>query len=53
MRQQALYEAKKLVFQKNSGVMSTLSHNLRGYPFGSVTPYMCNEQGRIYFLLVI
>ena len=51
MRQQALYEAKKLVFQKNSGVMSTLSHNLRGYPFGSVTPYMCNEQGRIYFFI--
>ncbi|BDF93493.1 DUF2470 domain-containing protein [Pseudoalteromonas sp. KAN5] len=51
MRQQALYEAKKLVFQKSSGVMSTLSHNLRGYPFGSVTPYMCDEQGRIYFFI--
>lgn len=31
--------------------MSTLSHNLRGYPFGSVTPYMCDEQGRIYFFI--
>lgn len=51
MRQQALYEAKQLVFQKSSGVMSTLSHNLRGYPFGSVTPYMCDEQGRIYFFI--
>ncbi|MCQ8878025.1 DUF2470 domain-containing protein [Pseudoalteromonas shioyasakiensis] len=51
MRQQALYEAKQLVFQKSSGVMSTLSHNLRGYPFGSVAPYMCDEQGRIYFFI--
>lgn len=51
MRQQALNEAKKLVFQKSSAVMSTLSHNLRGYPFGSVTPYMCDEQGRIYFFI--
>lgn len=51
MRQQALHDAKTLVFTKSSGVMSTLSHNLRGYPFGSVAPYMCDEQGRIYFFI--
>ncbi|WP_404339760.1 HugZ family protein [Pseudoalteromonas mariniglutinosa] len=51
MRQHALHAAQKLVFKKSSGVMSTLSYNLRGYPFGSVTPYMCDEQGRIYFFI--
>lgn len=51
MREHALNAAKNLVYKKSSGVMSTLSHNLRGYPFGSVTPYMCDEQGRIYFFI--
>ncbi|WOC27251.1 DUF2470 domain-containing protein [Pseudoalteromonas sp. N1230-9] len=51
MRTQAVHHAKQLVYKKNSGVMSTLSYNLRGYPFGSVTPYMCDEQGKLYFFI--
>ncbi|WP_149980330.1 HugZ family protein [Pseudoalteromonas rhizosphaerae] len=51
MREQALSDAQKLVFKTHAGVMSTISYNLRGYPFGSVTPYMCDEQGRIYFFI--
>lgn len=51
MRTQAVNDAKQLVYKKNSGVMSTLSYNLRGYPFGSVTPYMCDEQGKLYFFI--
>ena len=51
MREQALNDARTLVYKTNAGVMSTISNNLRGYPFGSVTPYMCDEQGRIYFFI--
>lgn len=51
MREQALNDARTLVFKTHAGVMSTISNNLRGYPFGSVTPYMCDEQGRIYFFI--
>ena len=40
MREQALNDARTLVFKTHAGVMSTISNNLRGYPFGSVTPYM-------------
>ncbi|WP_213609953.1 DUF2470 domain-containing protein [Pseudoalteromonas sp.] len=51
MREHALNEARALVFKNSTGVMSTISNNLRGYPFGSVTPYMCDEQGRVYFFI--
>ncbi|MGY8876872.1 MAG: HugZ family pyridoxamine 5'-phosphate oxidase [Pseudoalteromonas sp.] len=51
MREQALNDARTLVYKTNAGVMSTISNNLRGYPFGSVTPYMCDEQGRVYFFI--
>ncbi|MBG9995571.1 DUF2470 domain-containing protein [Pseudoalteromonas sp. NZS127_1] len=51
MREQALNDARTLVYKTNAGVMSTISNNLRGYPFGSVTPYMYDEQGRVYFFI--
>lgn len=51
MRSQALSEAKQLVHSAQSGVVSTISHNLRGYPFGSVTPFISCSEGKLYFYI--
>ncbi|MBO1255365.1 DUF2470 domain-containing protein [Alteromonas sp. 5E99-2] len=51
MREQALREAKLLLRQSEVGVVSTLSKNLRGYPFGSVTPFLSDSAGHIYFYI--
>ncbi|MGB0894108.1 MAG: HugZ family protein [Parashewanella sp.] len=51
MRSQALTEARLLVRKSDSGVISTISHNLRGYPFGSVSPYISDSEGRLYFYI--
>lgn len=51
MREQALREAKLLLRQTEVGVVSTLSKNLRGYPFGSVTPFLSDSAGHIYFYI--
>lgn len=51
MRQQALSEAKLLLRDSDVGVISTLSKNLRGYPFGSVTPFISDSEGYIYFYI--
>ena len=49
MREQAAHQARLFTRQTNSGVLSTVSKNLPGYPFGSVTPFMSDSEGRIYF----
>ncbi|MCC2615894.1 DUF2470 domain-containing protein [Aestuariibacter halophilus] len=51
MRKTALNEAKTLVRRCRTGVVSSLSYNLRGYPFGSVTPYYTDSRGRAYFFI--
>lgn len=51
MRQQALAEAKLLLRTSEVGVISTISKNLRGYPFGSVTPYISDSEGHLYFYI--
>lgn len=51
MREQALGEARLLLRQTEVGVVSTLSKNLRGYPFGSVTPFISDSAGYIYFYI--
>lgn len=51
MRLQALSEARLLVRQSDTAVISTISHNLRGYPFGSVSPYISDNEGRLYFYI--
>lgn len=53
MREQALNDARTLVYKTNAGVMSTISNNLRGYPFGSVTPICATNKAVFTFLLAI
>jgi putative heme iron utilization protein len=38
-------QARKLARSMHSGVLSTLSLSLNGFPFGSVTPYLMTEAG--------
>jgi putative heme iron utilization protein len=38
--------ARRLFLQESFGVLSTLSLDVPGYPFGSVTPYCADEAGR-------
>ncbi|WP_448565411.1 HugZ family pyridoxamine 5'-phosphate oxidase [Thalassotalea ganghwensis] len=49
MREQAVNQARLFTRQINNGVLSTVSKNLPGYPFGSVTPFISDSQGHIYF----
>ncbi|WP_046006662.1 HugZ family protein [Pseudoalteromonas rubra] len=51
MREQAVFEARQLLRHSTVCVMSTLSKNLAGYPFGSVTPFMSDDQGRLIFYI--
>lgn len=51
MREQAFREALALVRRSNVCVISTLSKNLQGYPFGSVSPFMTDTQGRLIFYI--
>lgn len=51
MRSQALTEARQLVQNTQTGVASTISHNLRGYPFGSVIPFISCSEGKLYFYI--
>lgn len=51
MRTQALAEAKLQVRKSHVAVVSTLSKNMAGYPFGSVTPYMSDSNGKIYLYI--
>jgi putative heme iron utilization protein len=47
----ALNEAKGLIRSSETGVISTISHNLRGYPFGSVSPFISCSEGKLYFYI--
>lgn len=38
------FEARKFIKSFNSGVLSTLSLDVEGYPFGSVVPYCLSEK---------
>ena len=51
MRNQAVSDAKRLVRTLNSGVLSTISKNLQGYPFGSVTPFMSDSECALYIYI--
>src|SRR2546430_5759051 len=39
-------EARRLFLQQSFGVLSTISLDVPGYPFGSITPYCADRQGR-------
>ena len=51
MRTAALAEARLLVRHSTVGVVSTLSKNLQGYPFGSVTPFISDSDGTLYMYI--
>src|SRR6266446_7791778 len=38
--------ARRLLLQESFGVLSTISLDVPGYPFGSITPYCADEQCR-------
>lgn len=44
-------EARRLARSQKSAVLSTLSHRLTGYPFGSVAPYVLDHAGRPVLLI--
>ena len=41
----AIQDARQLMRRQHSGILSTISISVTGYPFGSVTPFMLNGQG--------
>lgn len=44
-------EARRFVRGQQQGVLSTLSQRIAGYPFGSVTPFILDQQGRPVILI--
>lgn len=51
MKLKALIGAKLLVRQSDVGVISTISQSIEGYPFGSVTPFISDSEGKLYFYI--
>ncbi|MEL7477857.1 MAG: pyridoxamine 5'-phosphate oxidase family protein [Pseudomonadota bacterium] len=51
MRQQALIEAKQLLANAKVAVLSTHSHTLPGFPFGSTVQFFANTQGQVYLFI--
>ncbi len=49
--QQAATDARALFLARCGGVLSTLSVDVQGYPFGSITPYCVDNQGRPVILI--
>ncbi len=45
--EQYIFDAKTLVRQQHSGVLSTHSQSVQGYPFGSVVPYFMTTEGNL------
>lgn len=48
-----VFEARKLFFGSHTGILSTLSteEDIRGYPFGSLTPYAIDKKGEAIILI--
>lgn len=44
---QYIFDAKTLVRQQHSGVLSTHSQSVAGYPFGSVVPFYMTPEGNL------
>ena len=49
--QESLQSAISLLNSKDSGILSTISLKLDGFPFGSVVPYCLNEKGQPVVLI--
>ena len=43
--------ARSLMMSEYQGILSTISVEAQGYPFGSVTPYCFDSQGRPVILI--
>ena len=50
-KEQAAFDARALLLDEYSGVMSTHSNDVPGYPFGSVMPYCLDGEGRPAILI--
>lgn len=46
-KEQHVFNAKTLTRQQHSGVLSTLSVSVEGYPFGSIVPYFMTPEGNL------
>ncbi|MDX1384868.1 MAG: DUF2470 domain-containing protein [Thermoanaerobaculia bacterium] len=44
-------DARALLYDRKAGILSTLSKELGGYPFGSVVPYCLDRRGRPVVLI--
>ena len=44
-------EARKLLLSEYQGILSTISVDVEGYPFGSVVPYCLNKEGKPVILI--
>lgn len=51
MSNKSAQEARSLYRNQNAGILSTISLELPGYPFGSLTPYAPDELGRPVLLI--
>ena len=51
MSQEAIHESRTLYNSRSSGVLSTISVKLEGYPFGSVVPYSLDQEGNAVVLI--
>lgn len=50
-KQQAAQQARALLQSQCDGVLSTLSVDMPGYPFGSITPFCLDSEGRPIILI--
>jgi len=48
---ESLQSAVSLLNSKDSGILSTISLKLGGFPFGSVVPYCLDEKGQLIILI--
>ncbi|MHB1952069.1 MAG: pyridoxamine 5'-phosphate oxidase family protein, partial [Acidiferrobacteraceae bacterium] len=49
--QEAVLEARELVRSRLNGLLSTLSAEMEGWPFGSVAPYVVEHSGDVILFL--
>ncbi|MBQ4861738.1 pyridoxamine 5'-phosphate oxidase family protein [Pseudoalteromonas sp. MMG013] len=51
MREQVLKEAKSLLRVSTMGVLSTHSHTMKGYPFGSTVQFINSDANQAYLFI--
>lgn len=44
-------KARELIASRSFGILATMSKRMPGFPFASVTPYACDENGTPLFLM--